>query len=66
MFDVGSYHKSLWPRSGHSIIALTMSFLSCLCSSGLLFMITDKARATGEEGRRGRCYERQRAEDCGG
>ena len=62
----------------------------CLRSSGLLFMITDKARATGEEGRRGRvmkdkelklvevnasrtlvergrsCYERQRAEACGG
>ena len=26
-----------------------MSFLSCLRSSGLLFMITDKARATGKK-----------------
>ena len=36
------------------VIALTTSFLYCLRSSGLLFMITDKARATGEECRRGR------------
>ena len=49
MFDVVSYHKSLCPRTGHSIIASTKSFLSCLRSSGLLFMITHKARATGKK-----------------
>jgi hypothetical protein len=66
MFPVNSEYNLIEIIHQPPSVAIGTGEANVLDITKELCMITDKSRDTGEEGRRGRCCERQRAEACGG